>query len=70
MTLERTTLGKIVFSNSVNLAQDADSQNIVDLDNNVNISNNHVQINTTRLTSLDSPAVVSIYNRLFKIQGY
>lgn len=63
MTLERTSFGKIVFSSTVNLAQDADIQNIIDLDSNVNISNNYVKINTTRLTSLDSPAVVSIYNR-------
>jgi tetratricopeptide (TPR) repeat protein len=62
MTLERTTLGKIVFSNTINLTQDADADFVVDLDSNVNISRNYVKINTTRLTSLDDLAVVSLYN--------
>jgi hypothetical protein len=62
MTLERTTLGKIIFGNTIDLTQDADAENVVDLDSNVNISYNYVKINTTRLTSLDDLAVISVYN--------
>ena len=62
MTLERTSYGKIVFSSTIDLTQDADVNNVVDLDSNVNISHNYVKINTTRLTSLDSPAVITLYD--------
>ncbi|MBM3234644.1 hypothetical protein FJZ19_06145, partial [Candidatus Pacearchaeota archaeon] len=44
MTLE-TSRGKIIFSETINLSQDV-NDNIVNLDNNINLSYNYIYINT------------------------
>ena len=64
MTLERTKHGKIIFQESIDLTQDSVNWN-VDLDSNVNISNNWIEINTDKLTSLKKQAVLYLYNLSF-----
>lgn len=63
MTLE-TGYGKIIFTQNVNLTKDVEN-NIVDLDSNVNISHNHIEVNTTKLTSLETAATLALYGLSF-----
>ena len=63
LTLENLQ-GKIVFSENVNLTEDA-AGNIIDIDNNMQISKNFIEINTSALTSLEKPAVISLYGLNF-----
>ncbi len=65
MTLEKGAYGKIFFNERINLTQDAED-NIVDLDSNVNISYNRIEINTTKLTSLNKSATLYLYNLSFE----
>lgn len=64
MILEKTEYGKIIFQKSVDLTQNS-KNGVVDVDNNVNISNNKIEINTDELTSLENPAVLYLYNLSF-----
>ena len=64
MTLERTSYGKIIFQESVDLTLDKVNWT-VDLDSNVNISRNYIEIDTDKLTSLEKQAVIYLYNLTF-----
>jgi len=64
MALEKVNSGKIVFNEEVNLTQDVEN-NIVDLNSNVNISHNWIEINTTKLTSLEKSATLYLYDLNF-----
>lgn len=64
MILEKTEYGKIIFQGSTDLTQDS-KNGTVDLDTNVNISNNHIEINTSELSSLNKPAVIYLFNLNF-----
>jgi len=64
MTLENTNYGKIIFNENVNLTQDVVA-NYLNLNNNVNISFNEIEINTTKLTSLEKPATLYLYGLNF-----
>jgi len=64
LTLERTLYGKIIFNEIINITQDAQNY-IIDLDSNVNISNNSIQINTKNLTSFINVATFYLYNLNF-----
>jgi len=73
MTLEKSSYGKIIFTESINLTQDAYNttedelySRIVDLDNNIIISNNWIEINPINLSSLDKPAILYLYGLTFK----
>lgn len=63
LTLENLQ-GKIIFSESVNLTADAVS-NVIDLDSNIEISDNFIEINTSALSSLKKPAIIFLYNLNF-----
>jgi hypothetical protein len=63
-TLERTAHGKIIFDGLIDLASDA-VDNVVDLDSNVNISENWIQLNASRLNSLSGSAILYLYNLNF-----
>jgi hypothetical protein len=63
-TLERTDSGKIIFDGLIDLASDAIDW-VVDLDSNVNISQNWIQINVSRLNSLRGSAVLYLYDLSF-----
>jgi hypothetical protein len=64
MTLERTLYGKIIWPGPINLAQDAVDY-IINLDKNVDIANNRIEVNTTRLPSLQKNATLYLYGLTF-----
>ncbi len=64
MTLERIAYGKVIPQTIINLTQDA-VNNVVDLDSNINISDNYVYINTTSLHSLNGTIRVYLYGLNF-----
>jgi len=66
MTLERTDYGKIIFNETVNLTQDVVA-GVVNLDNNVNISDNWIDINVTTMTSLTKAATIHLYGLNFSV---
>ncbi len=72
MTLEKIDFGKIVFTEPINLTQDAASttedilySREVSLDDNVIISKNLIEINTANLKSLEKPAILYLYGLTF-----
>ncbi len=61
--LENTDWGKIEFLENVNVTDDENSgDNEVDLDTNVNISENKIEINSTALPNFNKPATLYLYN--------
>ncbi|VVB83423.1 Uncharacterised protein [uncultured archaeon] len=66
LTLENTNYGKIKFNEDINLTDDSDfSDNQVDLDDNINISKNRIEINSTSLPNLNKSATLSLYELTF-----
>ncbi|MBI5391837.1 hypothetical protein HZB00_02425 [Candidatus Woesearchaeota archaeon] len=58
-------LGKIVFLSSFNLTGDFDSNNLLDLDRYINISSNLISINTSALSHINVPSVLTLHNLSF-----
>ena len=52
-----TDYGKIIFSDNIDLTQDV-KNNVIDLNSNIELSDNFIEINTTALTSLEKPATL------------
>ena len=71
LTLEKTSLGKIVFSEPINLTQivqesdDPLYEKEVDLDKNVIIAFNLIEIDSSIMTNLDKPATLYLYGLTF-----
>ena len=70
ISFRREIISQIEFSfaspNSINfLSPNIVENNFVDLDGNANISFNKLEINTTKLTSLEKSATLYIYNLTF-----
>ncbi|MFC2143557.1 NosD domain-containing protein [Candidatus Aenigmatarchaeota archaeon] len=61
MTLEISSYGKIIFNETINLTTDA-VNGTVDLNSNVNITENLIWIDTDTLTSLENPAMLYLYD--------
>lgn len=64
LTLEKAGIGKIIFSEKVNLTSDA-VNNTVEISVNVNVSYNRIYVNTTALGSLEKTAVLYLYGLNF-----
>ncbi|MBD3262797.1 hypothetical protein GF374_00265 [Candidatus Woesearchaeota archaeon] len=64
LTLEKSGYGKIYFKDKINLTQDS-TTGVIDLDSNINISYNHIEVDPTKLTSLNRSAVLYFYNLKF-----
>ena len=71
MILEKTSLGKIVFNESINLTQivqesdDPLYEKEVDLDKNVIINFNFIEIDSSIMTNLNKPATLYLYGLTF-----
>ena len=71
MTLEKTSYGKIVFSENINLTQDAygstggEYGRTVDLDSNFEISSNYLIVNANDLSSLNKSVIIYFYGLSF-----
>lgn len=65
VTIENTAYGKIVFTETVNLTEDVDPENMVDIDKYISITYNRIEINTTALLSLKKAAKIYLYNLTF-----
>ena len=64
--LENTQYGKIRFNESINMTDDLiNNDNLLDLDNNTNISQNRIELNSTALPNFDKPATLYLYNLTF-----
>ncbi|MEK6840674.1 MAG: hypothetical protein AABX79_01845, partial [Nanoarchaeota archaeon] len=62
VVLERTSHGKISFNQAINLTNDSNpGDNILDLDSYTNISQNHIEINTTAVPNLNKSATLYLY---------
>lgn len=64
VTLEIINYGKIIFNENINLTRDVVS-NYLNLNNNINLSFNKIEINTSKLTSLEKPATLYLYDLTF-----
>lgn len=64
LTLEKPYEGKIIFPDSVNLAQDA-VDNYIGVSENVKVSYNYVRVNSSALTSLGRPALIYFYDLIY-----
>lgn len=61
--LENTNWGKIRFNQAINLTEDlVSTDNELDLDSNVNISDNRIELNSTALPNFNTPATIWLYN--------
>lgn len=64
--LEHTNWGKIRFNQAINLTEDLDStDNELDLDSNINISEKRIELNSTALPNFNTPATLWLYNLSF-----
>jgi len=64
--LENTQYGKIRFNEAINVTDDLiNNDNLLDLDNNTNISQNRIELNSTALPNFDKPATLYLYNLTF-----
>ena len=64
--LEETRYGKIQFNEAINLTNDLiNNDNLLDLDNNINISQNRIELNSTALPNFDKSATLYLYNLTF-----
>ncbi|PIN86915.1 hypothetical protein COV19_02815 [Candidatus Woesearchaeota archaeon CG10_big_fil_rev_8_21_14_0_10_44_13] len=57
--IEKEDYGKILFAEPINISQDTN------LDANINISDNHIGINSSALPNFDKPATLQFYNLTF-----
>lgn len=64
LTLEKSSYGKIVFNENVNLAGDA-AAGFIDLNKYINISSNLISIDTVNLPSLEKSATLYLYGLSF-----
>ncbi len=65
LILEKTSYGKVIFNESINLTQVAGADRIVNFDNDLNISDNLIVIGNVNLPYMDKLATVFIYNLAF-----
>lgn len=66
VVLERSNHGKIKFNSRINLTNDSNpGDNEIDLDSNINISDNLIEINTTALPNLNVSATLYLYDLTF-----
>lgn len=64
--LENTDWGKIEFNETINLTNDlVFNDNLLDLDNHTNISNNRIELNSTALPNFNKSATLYLYNLTF-----
>jgi hypothetical protein len=60
--LENTNFGKILFSQNINMTADSNFSDIIlNLDANVNISSDHIEINSAALPNFNVPATLYLY---------
>ena len=63
---ENTNFGKIAFNTAINVTNDSNpSDNILDLDSYIIISNNSIEINSTALPNFNKSATLYFYNLNF-----
>lgn len=63
ISLENTNYGKIMFNTAINLTNDRNNtDNLLDLDLNTEISSNKIEVNCTELPNLNKPATIWLYN--------
>lgn len=66
VTIENTNYGKILFNEKINLTNDENpSDNVLELDNNINISSNRIEINSTALSNFNRTATLWLYGLTF-----
>ncbi len=64
--LENTSAGRIEFSVALNLTNDiTPNDDILDLDTNVNISDNSISLDSVNLPNFNQPATLFLYNLTF-----
>ena len=64
--MENSDFGKIVFNEYLNVTEDDDiSDNVLDLDTNVEISSNLIVLNSTALPNFNVSSMLSLYNLNF-----
>ena len=64
--LENTNYGKIRFNQAINLTNDKiNTDNILDLDSNTQISQNNITLNSVELPNFNKPATIWLYNLEF-----
>ncbi|MEK6890153.1 MAG: hypothetical protein AABX35_03120, partial [Nanoarchaeota archaeon] len=63
ISLEKSNFGKINFQETINLTQC--SNNLCDLSNNVNISFNRIELNSSALPNFNKSAILTLYNLTF-----
>ena len=64
--LETTGSGKIVFNEAINITDDANtSDSETNLDNNINISSNRIELNSSSLPNFNKNATLYLYNLTF-----
>lgn len=66
ITLENTNYGKIRFNQAINSTDDKiNTDNILDLDSNTQISQNNITLNSVELPNFNKPATIWLYNLEF-----
>jgi len=66
ITLENTNYGKITFNQAINSTNDRiNTDNILDLDSNTQISQNNITLNSVELPNFNKPATIWLYNLEF-----
>jgi hypothetical protein len=64
--LENTDYGKILFNDEINMTDDSNNtDNLLDLDSNTEISSNLIELDSTEIPNFDEPATVWLYNLSF-----
>jgi hypothetical protein len=64
--LEKVNYGKVKFNEQINLTDDQiNTDNILDIDSNVEISQNNIRLNSTELPNFNKPATIWLYNLSF-----
>ncbi len=66
--LENTDYGKIKFNEAINMTNDKDNtDNLLDVDSNINISSNRIEINSTEVPNFNKSTTLWLYNLNFAI---
>ena len=66
IVLENTDWGKIEFNETINLTNDlVFNDNLLDLDNHTNISNNRIELNSTAIPNFNKSVTLYLYNLTF-----
>jgi hypothetical protein len=64
--LENTNYGRVKFNEQINLTDDKiNTDNILDIDSNVEISKNNIRLNSTELPNFNKSATIWLYNLSF-----